>query len=255
MTSRVFTCLSRLMNESDRKVFAILLSMEIEASAGRLRAGEREFLISPVYGAMVMQAITNKQFTDHRHWQSKKPFDWMSEDQFLNLQYLAVSQPWFNEPFERMGRDGWETQWRSLCESETPESISLPEKLDDILNPIQRFCIVRAVRGDRILQISLAFVASVLGKNFVSSSAIDFDSIYGESTFQKPIVLMYQEESETIRRYFSIYAKSKVGTNFSIIDINSLGSTADKQIKRMLVKPMEEVLSIKIYLFFILIFF
>lgn len=231
------------MNESDRKVFAILLSMEIEASVGRLRAGEREFLISPIYGAMVMQAITNKQFTDHRHWQSKKPFDWMSEDQFLNLQYLAVSQPWFNEPFERMGRDGWETQWRALCESEAPETVSLPEKLDDILSPIQRFCIVRAVRGDRILQISLAFVSSVLGKNFVSSNTIDFDSIFAESTFQKPIVLMYQEESETIRRYFSLYAKSKVGTNFSVIDINSLGSTADKQFKRMLIKPMEEVLS------------
>lgn len=231
------------MNESDRKVFAILLSMEIEASSGRLRVGEREFLISPIYGALLMQAITNKQMTDHKHWQAKKPFDWMSEDQFQNLQYLAVSQPWFNEPFERMGRDGWETQWRSLCESETPETVSLPEKLDDVLSPIQRFCIVRAVRGDRILQISLAFVAIVLGRNYVSSNNIDFDSIYAESTAQKPIVLMYQEESETIRRYFSIYAKSKIGPNFSIIDINSLGSGADKQIKRMLMKPMEEVIN------------
>ena len=63
-----------------------------------------------------------------------------------------------------MSRDGRETQWRSLCESEFPENVSLPDKLDEVLSPIQRFCIVRAVRGDRILQIALSFVSSVLGK-------------------------------------------------------------------------------------------
>ncbi|CAF0814844.1 unnamed protein product, partial [Brachionus calyciflorus] len=240
LTSRVFACLSRMMTESDRKLFSILLSMEIEASAGRLKIGEREFVISPLYGAMMVQSITNKQMIDHKHWQAKKPFDWMSEEQFLNLQYLAVSHSWFNDPFDRMARDGWETQWRSLCESETPETVALPDKLDEVLTPIQRFCIVRAVRGDRILQIALAFVACVLGKSFVSSNSVDLDSMYAESSAQKPIILMYQEESETIRRYFSMYAKSKVGSNFSIIDINSLGSGGEKQIKRTLLKPMEE---------------
>lgn len=65
-----------------------------------------------------------------------------------------------------MGRDGRESQWRSLCEAEVPETASLPEKLDDLLNPIQRFCLLRAVRADRIIQIALSFVATVLGKKF-----------------------------------------------------------------------------------------
>jgi dynein heavy chain len=63
-----------------------------------------------------------------------------------------------------MARDGRETQWRSLCEAEMPENVNLPDKMDDILNPMQRFCIVRAVRGDRIIQIALSFVSTVLGK-------------------------------------------------------------------------------------------
>lgn len=77
---------------------------------------------------------------------------------------MAISQTWFGEVFDRMARDGRETQWRSLCEAELPENVALPDKLDDSLNPMQRFCIVRAVRGDRIIQISLSFVAAVLGK-------------------------------------------------------------------------------------------
>lgn len=129
-----------------------------------MRIGEREFIISPVYGAYFMQAVTGKQITDSKHWSTKKPFDWMSDEQFLNLQYLAISQSWFSDPFDRMGRDGRETQWRALCEQDIPENAVLPDKLDDNLTPIQRCCIVRAVRGDRILQIAMSFVSIVLGK-------------------------------------------------------------------------------------------
>ena len=64
-----------------------------------------------------------------------------------------------------------------------------------------------------------------------------------ESSSQTPIVLMYTEESETIRRYFTQFARTKVGSNYSIVDINALGlQTEDKQIKRMLSKPMEDVI-------------
>ena len=69
------------------------------------------------------------------------------------------------------------------------------------------------------------------------------DSIYMESSCQTPIVLMYAEESETVRRYYIQYARSKVGSSsYSIVDINQLGLlTEDKQIKRILSKPMEDV--------------
>ena len=58
-------------------------------------------------------------------------------------------------------------------------------------------------------------------------------------------LLMYAEESETIRRYFTQFARTKVGSNYAIVDINALGlQTEDKQIKRMLTRPMEEVCSL-----------
>jgi hypothetical protein len=81
-----------MMTEHDRKVFAILLSIEIEAAAGRLRTGEREFIISPIYGATIIQTLTNKQMTEHKCWAAKKPFDWMTDEQFLNLQVNINSE-------------------------------------------------------------------------------------------------------------------------------------------------------------------
>ena len=154
-----------------------------------------------------------------------------------------MSHTWFSDPFDRMARDGRETQWRGLCEAEIPENMSLPDKLDEVLHPIQRFCIIRAVRGDRVLQLGLSFVSCVLGKSFIAASQIDLESALSESSSQKPIILMYQEEQETVRRYFVNFAKQKVANSYSIIDINSLGlmETQIQQIKRLMSKSMEEV--------------
>ena len=71
---------------------------------------------------------------------------------------------WFSDVFDRMSKDGRETQWRSLCETEAPETAQLPDKLDDNYTPTQRLCVIRAVRGDRIIQAALLYVSNVLGK-------------------------------------------------------------------------------------------
>ena len=66
--------------------------------------------------------------------------------------------------FDRMPKDGRETQWRALCEAELPEVIPLPDKMDDTYKGMQRLCIVRAVRSDRLLQAAGHFINNVLGK-------------------------------------------------------------------------------------------
>ena len=88
---------------------------------GNTGPGEREYLISPTLGSVTMTAIGCVQPNDSKFVQAKKPFDWMAEDQFLNLQTLAIHFEWFQEMFDRMSRDGRETQWRMLCETEQPE--------------------------------------------------------------------------------------------------------------------------------------
>ena len=60
--------------------------MKIEAAAGRLNVGEREFIISPAYGALVVQIVNNKPVNESKYWQYKKPYDWMSDETFMNLQ-------------------------------------------------------------------------------------------------------------------------------------------------------------------------
>ena len=63
-----------------------------------------------------------------------------------------------------MPKDGRETQWRGLCETENPEIVPLPDKMDDVYKPMQRLCVVRAVRSDKVMHASTVFINTVLGK-------------------------------------------------------------------------------------------
>jgi len=126
--------------------------------------GEREYVISPSLGSVTMTSIGANQPPDSKFVQAKKPFDWMTDDQFSNLQILAIHYEWFQEMFDRMPKDGRETQWRALCESDQPECQPLPDKMDDHYTHMQRMCVIRAVRSDRLMNISTLFIQNVLGK-------------------------------------------------------------------------------------------
>lgn len=58
----------------------------MESSLGNVSPGEREFVISPDFCSAVMSANITGQTADLHIMQSKKPFDWMADDQFHNLQ-------------------------------------------------------------------------------------------------------------------------------------------------------------------------
>ena len=57
--------------------------------------GEREFLISPALGSVTMTAAGFTQPPDSKFVTAKKSFDWMTDDQFNNLQILAIHYEWF----------------------------------------------------------------------------------------------------------------------------------------------------------------
>ena len=80
-----FISRARGLFEEDRLLFALLVALEIEDSNSRIEVGEREFLISPPFG------VATKQYVN-QNWELppktlvKKPFDWLMDEQYHNLQ-------------------------------------------------------------------------------------------------------------------------------------------------------------------------
>ena len=66
---------------------------------------------------------------------------------------------WFADPFDRMVKEVQEVKWRPFCEGDT-ENCTFPPPLEQ-LEPIQKFCVVRAIRSDRLIQASTVYVSNV----------------------------------------------------------------------------------------------
>lgn len=63
---------------------------QVEDAANRLSAGDREFLIHPTYGATVKAALNPILVSESAsRTQGKKPFDWMLDEQYSNLQVIV----------------------------------------------------------------------------------------------------------------------------------------------------------------------
>lgn len=83
--------------------------------------------------------------------------------------------------------------------------------------------------------------------SYVSPCALDLESIYAESSSKRIIILSYLDEPEVIKKYFINFAKSKVGQNYSIVEVSKLGLEDSKFIKKNLTKAIEDVIHFKIY--------
>lgn len=77
--------------------------------------------------------------------------------------------------------------------------------------------------------------------SYTTSVTIDIESLYEKSTATKPIVIMYMNEPETVRKSFLSFARGKDKQIFTIVDINGVGTGEEKNIKKLIAKPIEEV--------------
>ncbi|XP_063714091.1 dynein axonemal heavy chain 5-like isoform X5 [Symsagittifera roscoffensis] len=237
LTATIYQCTIRSLEDKDRFLYSLILAFLIEESYGRVHVGDREYTIHPSFGQATMQAL-RAQFptADNKPAvvSGKKPFDWMKDETCSHLVILATHFPWFTDAYERMPRDGRETQWRTLCENEVPEKAALPDKLDDSFTPVQRFMVVRGVRGDRVLQAAEQFTNQVLGKKITDmSTSVDYTQIHKHTDNRTPIALFYSREPEVPRFYVEDAAK-KLGIKVTSISMNLSTKEESERVKEII---------------------
>ncbi|KAM9316607.1 uncharacterized protein PAF06_007656 [Gastrophryne carolinensis] len=235
LTSNIFSYIARSLLEKDRLVYALLTAFEVEQSLGRIRPGEREYIICPDLCVSVHQEMTTK-VSEHRQ-QAKNPFDWMSEDLFKNLQILATYYDWFGDLFDRMYKDGKDLTWKTFCESEQPENpskVKWPDGMDG-LNALHRFMILRAVREDRILPAASNYIGATLGKMYAADVAVDLQAALSWMSPYQPGLLIYSTDCNLPRTLLLEFSERQ---NQKIIVFPII--LAEEEIQSMLMQAMSE---------------
>ena len=165
-TYQVFIYTTRGLFECDKLIFTTQMSLQILLMNEEINAVELDFLL---------------RFPNQANHMS--PVDFISTAGWNAIKNLSAM-----EPFRNLDKDieNNAKTWKKFVEAEAPEKIKFPQdwKKKDAL---QRLCMMRALRPDRMIYAVQGFIEEKLGKKYVQNRAIPFEVSFKEAGSSTPI--------------------------------------------------------------------
>ncbi|XP_076032504.1 dynein heavy chain at 93AB [Oratosquilla oratoria] len=166
ITYSVFLYISRGLFEKDKLIFAAQMTFQILVSRKEVSTSELDLLLRfPTQPNVV------------------SPVDFLTNTNWGALRALAQM-----DEFRNIDRDIENNQkrWRMFCDCECPEKEKLPGDWKSKTD-VQRLCIMRAIRPDRMTHAMQHFIEERMGRKYVEGKNIEFSQSYEESSPSTPI--------------------------------------------------------------------
>ena len=166
ITFQVFQYTTRGLFESDKLIFTAQMAFQILLMNQEINPVELDFLLR----FPTMPNITS-------------PVDFIS-----NIGWGAIKSLSAMEEFRNLDRDieNNSKRWRKFVEAEAPEKEKFPQEWKK-KDALQRLCMMRALRPDRMTYAVQGFVEENLGGRFISNKSVPFQESFGESGPSTPI--------------------------------------------------------------------
>ncbi|TNJ29738.1 IAD-1alpha dynein heavy chain [Giardia muris] len=93
-----------------------------------------------------------------------------------------------------------EKEWRRYWDNDRPELIPLPSIYSEnpFITDMQKLCILRCLRPDRVYVAVQLFVSNILGEKYVSPPVTLYDNIYKQSSRSTPMLFILSPGSDPI---------------------------------------------------------
>ncbi|XP_069702004.1 dynein beta chain, ciliary-like [Periplaneta americana] len=166
ITYMVFMYTSRGLFECDKLIFLAQMTFQILLTNGEIDAGELDFLLR----FPITPNLTS-------------PVDFLTNASWGGIKSLALMME-----FKNLDRDieGSAKRWKKFAESEYPEKEKFPQEWKNKTS-LQKLCMMRALRPDRMTYAIRAFVEEKLGTKFTESRSVEFSKSYEESSPSTPV--------------------------------------------------------------------
>ncbi|KAJ1516905.1 hypothetical protein HMI54_007793 [Coelomomyces lativittatus] len=160
ITHRTYLYTTRGLFERDKLIFTAQMTFKILLGQEDLDPQELDFLLR----APKVFNVTS-------------PVDWLQTSYWQTVKALANL-----EPFRLLANDieGSSKRWKKYCESEAPENENLPAEWKT-KTPMQKLCILRALRPDRMSYAVRAFIGQKMGPKYIDSSRIPLSKTFEET--------------------------------------------------------------------------
>ncbi|KAM8815016.1 dynein axonemal heavy chain 9 [Rhynchonycteris naso] len=157
---------TRGLFECDKLTYLTQLTFQVLLAQGEVSAAELGFLLQAPVRTGVASPV---EFLSHQAWGGIKALSSLEE-------------------FHNLDRDieGSSKSWKKFVESECPEKERFPQQWRS-QTAVQRLCMLRVLRPDRMTYALRDFVEETLGSKYVVGRALDFTSSFEESGPATPV--------------------------------------------------------------------
>ncbi|XP_055096955.1 dynein axonemal heavy chain 17 [Symphalangus syndactylus] len=166
ITYSVYMYTARGLFERDKLIFLAQVTFQVLSMKKELNPVELDFLLRFPFKAGVVSPV---DFLQHQGWGGIKALSEM--DDFKNLDSDI---------------EGSAKRWKKLVESEAPEKETFPKEWKN-KTALQKLCMVRCMRPDRMTYAIKNFVEEKMGSKFVEGRSVEFSKSYEESSPSTPI--------------------------------------------------------------------
>ncbi|XP_052121255.1 dynein beta chain, ciliary-like [Frankliniella occidentalis] len=166
ITYFVFMYTSRGLFECDKLIFASQMTFQILLASEEIQPPELDFLLRFPITPHVTSPV---DFLSNSSWGGVRSLS--SKDEFRNFDRDIETSP---------------KRWKKLVESECPEREKFPQEWKN-KTPLQRLCMMRALRPDRMMYAVAAFIEEKLGSKYVEGRAVEFARSFEETSPSTPI--------------------------------------------------------------------
>ncbi|CAM9904874.1 unnamed protein product, partial [Sphacelaria rigidula] len=90
-----------------------------------------------------------------------------------------------------------------------PQTLALPGEWETRLNAMQKLCMLRCVRADKMPDALLNYVMTSLGKEFVEPPPFDLEACYSDSTVLTPLIFVLSKGSDPTKAFYQFAAQMR----------------------------------------------
>lgn len=169
ITFSVYLYTSRGLFERDKLIFMSQMVIQILLQAKEIKVAELDFLLRFPF----LPNITSPfEFLSNVGWGGIKALSMMDDFKCIDKDLEASTK-----------------RWKKFIESECPERERLPGEWKN-RSALQRLCIMRTLRPDRMTYAIRAFVEEKLGSKYVEARCVDFRTSFEETRNTTPILFI-----------------------------------------------------------------
>jgi dynein heavy chain len=159
-----------------------------------------------------------------------KRLDWLSKTSWQDLDGLTT----LNNTFRGLMNDviSNEGEWKAWFDLEKPEDCPLPCGYDSKLTNIQRLCLIRVFRQDRVYNEIKNFIRDTMGEHYLKPPSLDMDRIFSQGNERTPILFVISPGSDPYAMVERLAAEKGFAQNkFRYM---SLGQKQEKEATEMI---------------------